>query len=260
MGNMSECSPKKDESKPADARRHEPSLKKLFFGFTDLLFNLDSRLWQTLIGLVWRPLETHRRYLAHGDADLLNPLKLITGLCALSILVWGLLPGMPSFSEVLVSVQPDIAAQLAAAVEAEGVSWAHLATALDHRMNLLNVPFILLTAIPIIGYLKLIRRDRALIEHAVFALSCFNVYLIFLIVSAPLYWLELGFVLTSLLPLLLVLLPYLLTGLWALYFSTPGRFAAAAAGLVLVGTVSYLAASNIALFTAIRWAMRSVLT
>ncbi|QOC21819.1 hypothetical protein IC757_12365 [Wenzhouxiangella sp. AB-CW3] len=58
---------REEKSEPTTPQPRGPSLKSLFFGFTDLLFNLDSRLWQTLIGLVWRPLETNRRYFDSGD-------------------------------------------------------------------------------------------------------------------------------------------------------------------------------------------------
>ncbi len=163
------------------------SLKSLFFGFSDLLFNLDSRLWQTLIGLVWRPLETNRRYFGSGDTELLNPLKLLTGLCALAVVLWSFLPGLPSFSEMFEVLHPEIFEDVRDQVEAEDVSWAHFTSTLDRRMSMLNVPFLLLTSIPIMLYLKLIRRDRPLVEHAVFTLNCFNVYILFLVLSAPLY-------------------------------------------------------------------------
>ena len=235
------------------------SLKSLFFGFSDLLFNLDSRLWQTLIGLVWRPLETNRRYFRAGDTGLLNPLKLLTGLCALAVVLWSFLPGLPSFSEMFEVMHPELSEEIRTQVEAENVSWVHFTSILDRRMSMLNVPFILLASIPIMLYLKLIRRDRPLVEHAVFTLNCFNVYILFLILSAPIYWLDPGYMLASILPMVFVLVPYLLVGLWVFYHSAPIRYLLSAAGLLLVSASGYFIAANASIFVAFFWTSRSVL-
>ena len=239
--------------------QHGLSLKSLFFGFTDLLFSLDSRLWQTLIGLVWRPIETNRRYFATGETELLNPLKLLTGLCALGVVFWSFLPWLPSFSEMFEVIHPEITADLRAQVEEDDISWTYFTSTLDSRMNMLNVPFVLLTSIPIMLYLKLIRRDRPLVQHAVFTINCFNVFLVFLVLTAPIYWLDPGYIVASLLPMMISLVPYLLVGLWVFYHSGGVRYLIAATGLLLVGSVAYFAAANILVFVAMLWTARSVI-
>ncbi|QOC21818.1 hypothetical protein IC757_12360 [Wenzhouxiangella sp. AB-CW3] len=167
------------------------------------------------------------------------------------------LPGVPSFSEMFESLHPEIMAELRAEIESENVPWPQFTSTLDQRMSMLNAPMMLLIAIPMIFYFKLIRRDRPLVEHAVFTLNCCNVYVLFLILGLPIYMMELGLMLASLLPLLLV--PYLLAGLWAFYYSTPGRFALVSFGLLAVGVIGYVVAANIAIFIGFFWASHSVM-
>ncbi len=66
--------------------------------------------------------------------------------------------------------------------------------------------------------------------------------------------------LASTLPMLLVLAPYLLAGLWVFYHSTPVRYLMSAAGLLLVGTTGYFIAANISVFVAFFWTTRSVMS
>lgn len=236
-----------------------PSLKQVFFGFSDLVFSLDSRLWQTLLGLVFRPLRTNRRYFARGDTGLLNPLRLMVGLSTLSVVMWTLLPQLPSFMEMFEEVRPDLIQGMREDLAEQGVQWAHFADAVDNRASILNVPFVMLVAIPLMFYLKLLRRDLPLVRHALFTLNQFNVYLIFhAILSVLLFLAGLNSFVVSAIPLFGVLVPYLLYGLWHFYFPSPGRFAAASLGLLVVGVVSYVAASNIGVYIAFRWAYMSV--
>ena len=249
---------KNNQYEVADQKSPQLSIRQLFFGFTDLLFNLDSRLWQTLIGLVLHPIRTNQRYLAQGNADLLNPLKLLIGLSTLSVIIWSLLPAAPSFSELYEEFHPDQVELIRANLEQRDISWDHFAAAADQRMSMLNVPFILMTAIPLMFYFKLIRRDIPLVSHALFTLNCFNVYLVFNLLSAPLYFFALNLMLISGIPLFGVLVPYLLVGMWYFHARSNRGYIPAAAGMLVVAAISYVIASNIAVFVAGAWAGYSV--
>ncbi len=235
------------------------SLKALLFAGSDLLFNLDSKLWRTLIGLVRHPLETNRVYLEHGGGDLLNPIKLLAGLCTLSVVVWAILPILPGFAETLERVAPEVVEQIRESLAEDSVAWAHFSEALDQRMNLLNVPFMLLVALPLIGYLKLLRRDRALVGHAVFTLNYLNIYLVFNLISTPLYLLDWSLIVISAIPLVGIMLPYMLAGLWCFYLQGPFRYTAGAIGLVAVFLIGYVIASNVAVLVGMSWTTYAVL-
>ncbi|GEM_PF-2498007 len=234
------------------------TLKRLLFGFSDLLFNLDSALWRTLIGLAWTPLQTNKQYLVGGHHNLLNPLKVLVGLCTLSVVVWAIHPTVPSQIELLESAAPESMAELRESVEEAGATWQHFGDVFSQRVSLLNTPFVLLLALPVMVYLKLIRRDRRSVGHAIFTLNAFNVFLMAHIISYVFYFLPLGPVLISLIPLLGVLVPYLLFGLWHFYYPKAGRFLVCSLGLISVLAVSYLVTSNLTLLLALEWARRSV--
>lgn len=232
-------------------------MRGILAGASDLLFSLDSRLWRTLIGLVRHPVQTNRDYLVEGH-DLLNPLKLVIGLCSLSVLVWALLPATPSFMETLEEIEPQIAEQLRLEIESGGASWDHFVDAVNQRMVLLNAPFVLLISLPVMLYFKMIRRDWPALDHVVLTLNAFNVYLLFHILTAPLYFLPLDLMLISGVPLLLVLVPYLLLLVASFYARGKLHGILVGAGLLMVLSVSYVIASNAVVLGAIHWARVSV--
>ena len=232
-------------------------MRDLFAAVTDLLFSLDSKLWRTLIGLVRHPVSTNRAYLS-TSADLLSPLKLLIGLCSLSVVVWALLPATPAFMDMMLAMYPDTVELMREDIESAGANWQHFVDAVNQRMNLLNAPFVLLIALPVMLYFKLVRRDVAALDHARLTLNAFNVYLLFHILSAPFYFLPVNLMLLSGLPLLLVLVPYLVLLVVRFHARSFLHGAVATVGLLLVLAVSYLAASNAVVIGAIYWAMRSV--
>lgn len=235
----------------------QKTLKSLLIGASDLMFSLDSRLWRTLIGLVRHPVRTNQAYLTEST-DLLNPLKLLVGLCSVSVVLWALLPATPAFMDTLQDVAPEAAEQLRRQIEPSGVAWAHFVDAVNQRANLLNAPFVLLISLPVMLYFKLIKRDRPALDHAVLTLNAFNVFALFHILSAPLYFLPIDLMVLGGLPLLLVLVPYLL--LLVARFYARGRLhgIVIGAGLLLVLAVGYFIASNAVVLGAIHWAKVSV--
>lgn len=233
------------------------SIRDLLAVVSDLLFSLDSKLWRTLIGLVRHPIRTNRAYLADAD-DLLHPLKLLIGLCSLSVVVWTLVPATPAFMEMLEDTYPEVVEVLRPHIESGGVDWHHFSDAVNHRVNLLNAPFVILVSLPIMLYFKLIRRDIPVLDHARLTLSAFNVYLLFFILSVPLYFLPLNLMLLSGLPLLLVLVPYLVMLLLGFHARSFLHAAAGTVGLLLVLLISYLFASNAVVLGAIWWASHSL--
>ncbi len=233
------------------------TLGELLAALSDLLFSLDSRLWRTLIGLIRRPVVTNRLYLIQGN-DLLHPLKLLFGLCTLSVVVWALVPWAPNFMDGLAEAQPEVVEELRQMLESDGVHWPHFVDTANQRMSLLNAPFVLLVSLPVMLYFKLLKRSRPFVDHAILALNAFNVYLIFHILSAPLYALQLGVTLTGLLPLLLVLVPYLALILVKFYARSRWHAVFGTLGLLIIFAVSYSAAAYAVLFVGGAWAGWSV--
>jgi len=232
-------------------------MRDLLSAVSDLLFSLDSKLWRTLIGLVRHPINTNRAYLSES-ADLLNPLKLLIGLCSLSVVVWALLPATPAFMDMMMEMDPDSVELLREDVESAGASWQHFVDAVNQRMNLLNAPFVLLITLPVMLYFKLVRSDIAALDHARLTLNAFNVYLLLHILSAPFYFLPLNLMLLSGLPLLLGLVPYLVLVVVRFQARSFLHGTFATAGLLLVLAISYFVASNAVVIGAILWAMTSV--
>ncbi len=223
-----------------------------------MLFSLDSKLWRTLIGLVRHPVSTNQAYLSSASSDLLSPLKLLIGLCSLSVVVWAVLPATPAFMDMLLDMDPESVELLRGDVESAGASWQHFVDAVNQRMNLLNAPFVLLIALPVMLYFKLIRRDIAALDHARLTLNAFNVYLLFHIISAPFYFLPLHLMLLSGVPLLLVLVPYLVLVVVHFHARSILHGTFATLGLLLVLAISYYVASVAVVMGAIFWAMKSV--
>ena len=232
-------------------------MRDLLAAVSDLLFSLDSKLWRTLIGLVRHPVSTNRAYLSES-ADLLNPLKLLFGLCSLSVVVWVLLPATPAFMDTMLDIDPDSVERLREDVESAGASWQHFVDAVNQRMNLLNAPFVLLITLPVMLYFKLVRRDIAALDHARLTLNAFNVYLLFHIISAPFYFLPVNLMLLGGLPLVLVLVPYLVLVIVHFHARSFLHGTLATAGLLLVLAISYVVASNAVVIGAILWAMKSL--
>lgn len=235
------------------------TLRGFLASASDLLFSLDSKLWRTLIGLVRHPVETNRIYLSEAG-DLLHPLKLLIGLSSISVVVWALLPWAPHFMDTLTEVHPEITDELRQSIESDGATWPHFVDVANQRAILLNVPFVMLISLPIMLYFKLLKRSRPALDHAILTLNAFNVYLIFHILSAPLYALPLSLMLISGLPLLLVLIPYLVLILLRFYARSRWHGICSTLGLLFVFTVSYLIASNATVFVAIAWAAQSVVS